>query len=390
MSDKKIKKTGGVAGDSEICSVSSENGHGLFYFGYSIYDLASEKNANFSEVAYLLLHKKLPNKQQLKAFELELIEYRQIPKNLCEVLHLIPKDARPMDIVRTACSFLGDIEAEEEDFANQLNIAKRMLGVFPSILVYHYNYHFYAKEIGFDSKQVSIGGYFLEKLRENAPEGELSKVPTDIEIQAMEVSLILYAEHEFNASTFASRIVSSTRSDIYSAVCAGIGALRGNLHGGANEAVMYMVEDFRSVDQAMEVMKDKLATKQLIMGFGHRVYTVSDPRSDVIKDWVGKLSESMTGAAKQDAENKFLIHQEIEKLMWEEKKLFPNLDFYSALVYHFMGIPTNFFTPIFVCARTSGWCAHIFEQRANNKLIRPSSNYIGLKPQEYIELNDRK
>ena len=379
--EKVAKKVGGLAGisagESAICTCGT--GHGLNYRGYDIYDLA--EHCEFEEVAYLLLKEKLPNKAELESFKKELIAARSLPKELKEVLKLLPKDAHPMDIMRTACSTLGCLEPEEYDvfkaqFPNQQRIGTRLLGIFPSVLTFWHHYHTSGKEISTESSQDSIAGYFLESLHQ--------KEPKELWVKAMHASLILYAEHEFNASTFTARVITATMSDVYAGITGAIGALRGPLHGGANEAAMELISEFSTPDQATQGILDKLARKDKIMGFGHRVYVEKDPRNVVIKAWSKKLSEDV-----KDTKGLYPISEAIEKVMWEQKKLFPNLDFYSASAYHFMGIPTPYFTPIFIFSRTAGWLAHIFEQRGNNKLIRPSSQYTGPENKAFIPMDKR-
>lgn len=379
--EKVAKKVGGLAGisagESAICTCGT--GHGLNYRGYDIYDLA--EHCEFEEVAYLLLKEKLPNKTELESFKKELIAARSLPKELKEVLKLLPKDAHPMDIMRTACSTLGCLEPEEYDvfkaqFPNQQRIGTRLLGIFPSVLTFWHHYHTSGKEISTESKQDSIAGYFLESLHQ--------KEPKELWVKAMHASLILYAEHEFNASTFTARVITATMSDVYAGITGAIGALRGPLHGGANEAAMDLIEEFKTPEQATQGILDKLARKDKIMGFGHRVYVEKDPRNVVIKAWSKRLSEDV-----KDTKGLYPISEAIEKVMWEQKKLFPNLDFYSASAYHFMGIPTPYFTPIFIFSRTAGWLAHIFEQRSNNKLIRPSSQYIGPENKAFVPMDKR-
>lgn len=379
--EKVAKKVGGLAGisagESAICTCGT--GHGLNYRGYDIYDLA--EHCEFEEVAYLLLKEKLPNKAELESFKKELIAARSLPKELKEVLKLLPKDAHPMDIMRTACSTLGCLEREEYDvfkasFPNQQKIGTRLLGIFPSVLTFWHHYHTSGKEISTESKQDSIAGYFLESLHQ--------KEPKELWVKAMHASLILYAEHEFNASTFTARVITATMSDVYAGITGAIGALRGPLHGGANEAAMDLIEEFKTPEQATQGILDKLARKDKIMGFGHRVYVEKDPRNVVIKAWSKRLSEDV-----KDTKGLYPISEAIEKVMWDQKKLFPNLDFYSASAYHFMGIPTPYFTPIFIFSRTAGWLAHIFEQRGNNKLIRPSSQYTGPENKAFVPLSER-
>ena len=375
MEAKETKKTGGlagiVAGRSAICTVGT--GHGLNYRGYDIYDLA--KNATFEEVSYLLTKGVLPTQSELETYKKELIQARALPDALKVVLRALPKNAHPMDIMRTGCSTLGCLEPEADNFSDQASKITRLMGIFPSILLYWHHYHINGKELDTTSSQDTIGGYFLEKLH--------NKQPSELWIKAMHVSLILYAEHEFNASTFAARIGASTLSDIYSAITGAIGVLRGPLHGGANEAAMELISEYKSVHEATRGIYEKLENKAKIMGFGHRVYVSNDPRNIVIKEWSRKLADDVGNT------NIFPISEVIEKIMWDEKKLFPNLDFYSASTYHFMGIPTAYFTPIFVMSRTAGWAAHVVEQRGDNKLIRPNSEYIGPENRAYVDIKNR-
>jgi 2-methylcitrate synthase len=368
------KKQGGlagvVAGQTAIATVGKE-GLGLNYRGYSIHDLAA--NANFEEVAYLLIYGELPTPQQLKDYRQRLMKMRQLPEKLKTVLELIPKDTHPMDVLRTGCSVLGNLEPETA-VNDQYHIADRLLAIFPTLLMYWYNFH-HKKPTDIHSKEESIAGYFLNLLYGHAPE--------ELKRQVIDVSLILYAEHEFNASTFAARVTAATGADFYSAICSAIGTLRGPLHGGANEKAMELIEKFQTPEEAEKGVRKMLADKALIMGFGHRVYTKSDPRSDIIKTWSKKLSDDMKDTVL------YPVSERIEKIMWDEKKLFPNLDFYSASAYHFCHIPTLMFTPLFVFSRTAGWAAHIFEQRANNKLIRPDAEYIGPEPRSFVPLDQR-
>ena len=358
----KPKNTAGlagvVAGQTAIATVGKE-GKGLNYRGYSIHDLA--ENATFEEVAFLLLYGNLPQQKELDGFTARIRNHRHLPDALKDTLRAIPKTAHPMDVLRTGCSMLGVLEPET-NFGQQLEKTERLLGAFPSMLVYWYKATHDGEQIGFDSEENSIAGYFLDLLH--------GKTPSDVHRKAMDVSLILYAEHEFNASTFTARVCTATLSDIFSAITGAIGTLRGPLHGGANEAAMELIEKFSAPDEAEAAIMEMLSAKTKIMGFGHRVYTVSDPRSDVIKGWAKKLGESV------DDKVLYPVSERIEEVLWREKKLFPNLDFYSASAYHFMGIPTAMFTPIFVLSRVTGWAAHVIEQRSNNRLIRPGAEYI--------------
>ncbi len=374
MTTKK-KKTGGlagvVAGQTAICTVGKE-GKGLNYRGYSIFDLA--EHATFEEVAFLLLHGELPLLKELDSFKSRLRSQRALPAPVAETLEKIPATAHPMDVLRTGCSMLGVIEPEES-FDQQMSVAIRMLASFPSMLAYWHRFSQDGTKIDFESSEEGIAGYFLEKLH--------GKTPSDLTRDAMDCSLILYAEHEFNASTFTARVCTATLSDMYSAITGAIGTLRGPLHGGANEAAMELIEKFQTPDQAEEGIMKMLADKELIMGFGHRVYTVSDPRNEVIKGWAKRLGEEVGD------EVLYPVSERIADVMWREKKLFPNLDFFSASAYHFMGIPTALFTPIFVLSRVSGWASHVIEQRGNNRLIRPGAEYIGPDNRDFVALEDR-
>lgn len=371
MSAKSGGLAGVVAGQSAICTVGLA-GKGLNYRGYSIDDLA--ENATFEEVAYLLLYGKLPTQKELDEYTKKLVGLRELPNSLKTVLQLTPKNTHPMDVLRTGCSFLGTIEPEE-NFSQQYDIADRLIALFPGMMCYWYAWHFLNKDISGLSDEETTGAHFLSLLH--------GRKPSKLEAQMMNVSLILYAEHEFNASTFAARVTAATLADFYSAITSAIGTLRGPLHGGANEAAMELIEGFNSPDQAETELKKMLDNKKLIMGFGHRVYTTSDPRSDIIKKWSFRLGEEKNDLLL------YHISERIEEVMWKEKKLFPNLDFYSASAYHYCGIPTFLFTPVFVMSRITGWSAHVFEQRANNKLIRPTSEYTGPEPQKFIAIESR-
>ena len=369
------KKTGGLAGvtagATHICTVGKE-GAGLTYRGYDIYDLAD--NASFEEAAFLLLHGHLPTQSELDDYIAKLKSNRGLPDALKNVLEMIPADAPPMDVLRTGVSFLGNIEPEG-DFSNQQNVADRLLAIFPSMLMYWHRYHTDGVKIDTETDDDSVAGHFLHLLHDEAPR--------ELHRKSLDTTLILYAEHEFNASTFAARVITGTLSDMHSAVTGAIGALRGPLHGGANEAAMALISKFDSADAATAGVQQMLANKDLIMGFGHRVYTTSDPRNVVNKRMSKMLAD--------DVGNTILypVSEAVETVMWDEKKLFANADFFTASVYHFMGIPTYLFTPIFVCSRITGWAAHIMEQRADNKLIRPAADYIGPSLREWTAIENR-
>lgn len=363
---------GQVAGETALCTVG-KTGAGLTYRGYDMVELAEK--AQFEEVAYLLLYGKLPNQQELDNYILKLKGLRALPDAVKSVLELIPADAHPMDVMRTGCSILGNLETEK-DFSEQYDKTDRMLAVFPSIINYWYRFSHDGVRIETETDDDSVGGHFLHLLRD--------QVPSKLHARVMNVSLILYAEHEFNASTFAARVCASTLSDIHSCVTAAIGTLRGPLHGGANEAAMAMIQNWNSPDEAEQAILGMLARKEKIMGFGHAVYSESDPRNAVIKEWSGKLAKDVGDTVL------YPVSLRCEEVMWREKKLFCNADFFHASSYHFMGIPTKLFTPIFVCSRLTGWCAHIFEQRANNRIIRPNADYIGPESASWVPIEDRE
>jgi 2-methylcitrate synthase len=367
MAEKKLSGAGlrgQSAGETKLCTVG-KSGSGLTYCGYDVSDLAD--NATFEEVAYLLFNGELPNQAQLDTYKAELLAQRDLPQALKKVLKLIPADAHPMDVMRTGCSFLGNLEPEV-DFSEQLKASNRLLAAFPAIMCFWYRYSHDGIEIDCMTDENSLGGHFLKLLTGNSPSELHSKV--------MDVSLILYAEHEFNASTFTERVCASTLSDMYSCVTGAIGSLRGPLHGGANEAAMDMIQKFSSPADAKEKMAGMLERKEKIMGFGHAIYSESDPRNVIIKAWSEKLAEEFGDSSLYD------ISVACEEFMWDTKKLFCNADFFHASAYHFMGIPTKLFTPIFVCSRLTGWAAHIMEQRSNNRIIRPSADYIGAEPRK--------
>ncbi|WP_017219619.1 bifunctional 2-methylcitrate synthase/citrate synthase [Moritella dasanensis] len=374
MTDKKLSGAGlrgQSAGDTALCTVG-KSGSGLTYCGYDVADLA--ENATFEEVAYLLFNGELPTLDQLETYKAQLHTLRDLPQSLKEVLQHIPADAHPMDVMRTGCSFLGNIEPEA-DFSAQHKAANRLLAAFPAIMCYWYRYSHDSVEIDCTTDEASLAGHFLKLLHGEAPSVQHRRV--------MDVSLILYAEHEFNASTFTARVCASTLSDMFSCVTGAIGTLRGPLHGGANEAAMDMIQKFTSPTDAKIQMAGMLARKEKIMGFGHAIYSTSDPRNVIIKKWSEKLAHEQGDTALYD------ISVACEEFMWDSKKLFCNADFFHASAYHFMGIPTKLFTPIFVCSRLTGWAAHVMEQRVNNRIIRPSADYIGAEPRVVTRISER-
>ena len=362
---------GQVAGQTSLCTVG-KTGSGLTYRGYDISILAEK--AKFEEVAYLLLHGELPNQEQLNNFLSKIISLRNLPQELKDTLENIPASAHPMDVLRTGCSMLGNLEPETS-FDQQVHIAVRILSVLPSIICYWYCFSHLGKRISTSVDNPSIGGHFLEML--------LGEKPNQLASQVMNVSLILYAEHEFNASTFTARVCASTLSDMHSCVTGAIGSLRGNLHGGANEAAMEMIQGWQSPDEAEQEILKMLDQKKKIMGFGHAIYEESDPRNAIIKKWAEKLAEA-TGDTIL-----YPVSLRCEEVMWREKQLFCNADFFHASAYHLMDIPTKLFTPIFVMSRITGWTAHIIEQRANNRIIRPSAEYTGPSESKWLDINSR-
>ena len=374
MVDKKLGGAGlrgQSAGETALCTVG-KTGTGLTYRGYDISDLAA--TTTFEEVAYLILYGELPNAEKLAQYRAKLKSLRSLPNELVATLEQIPSTAHPMDVMRTGCSLLGNLEPEG-DFENQQQVADRLLAVFPSIINYWYRYSHDGVRVDVETDTDSIAAHFLATLLGSEIDPMFQRV--------MDVSLILYAEHEFNASTFTARVCASTLSDMHSCVTGAIGSLRGPLHGGANEAAMALIEQFDSPKQARERILEMLDTKEVIMGFGHAIYRESDPRNAIIKGWAEKLAEKVGDALL------YPISCEVEKTMWDEKKLFANADFFHASAYHFMGIPTKLFTPIFVISRVTGWTAHIMEQRSNNRIIRPSADYIGPEPRQVVPLADR-
>ncbi|MCC1498031.1 2-methylcitrate synthase [Alcanivorax sp. 1008] len=362
---------GQVAGKTALSTVG-KSGSGLTYRGYDVKDLA--ENCQFEEVAYLILKGELPTQAQLDGYKAKLKTLRGLPQALKEVLERIPKNAHPMDVMRTGCSMLGNLETEEE-FSQQQDATDRMLAVFPSIICYWYRFSHDGVRIDENTDDDSIGAHFLHMLR--------GEKPNALHEQVMNVSLILYAEHEFNASTFTARVCASTLSDLHSCITGAIGSLRGPLHGGANEAAMDMIEKFKDADHAEQEMLGMLARKEKIMGFGHAIYSTSDPRNEIIKLWSEKLAADVGDTVL------YPVSVRCEAVMWREKKLFCNADFFHASAYHFMGIPTKLFTPIFVMSRLTGWAAHVMEQRADNRIIRPSAEYTGEEPRSVKPISQR-
>jgi len=362
---------GQIAGQTALCTVG-KTGAGLTYRGYDVRDLAAE--CDFEEVAYLLFYGELPNTQQLADYKNRLKTMRDLPQALKEVLERIPASAHPMDVMRTGSSVLGTLEPELS-FDQQRDVAERLMAAFPAIMCYWYRFTHDGVRINCTSDEETLGGHFLALLHD--------KKPSDLHVKVMNVSLILYAEHEFNASTFTARVCASTLSDLYSCVTGAIGSLRGPLHGGANEAAMDMIEQWKSPEEAREAILGMLERKDKIMGFGHAIYSVSDPRNEVIKVWAEKLADEVGDTVL------YPVSVAVDETMWEQKKLFPNADFYHASAYHFMGIPTKLFTPIFVCSRVTGWASHVFEQRSNNRIIRPSAEYIGPEQRKVVPIAQR-
>lgn len=375
MSEAKKLSGAGLRGQSAgetALSTVGVSGSGLTYRGYDVKDLG--ENATFEEVAYLILYGELPTQAQLDAYKTKLKGLRGLPQALKEVLERIPAGTHPMDVMRTGCSMLGNLEAEHS-FSEQSEITDRLLAAFPSIICYWYRFSHDGVRIDTETDDDQIGAHFLHLLH--------GKAPSALHAKVMDVSLILYAEHEFNASTFTARVCASTLSDMHSCVTGAIGSLRGPLHGGANEAAMELIQDMKDEADARDILMGKLERKDKIMGFGHAIYRDSDPRNAIIKEWSEKL------AAANGDDRLYRVSVACEALMWEQKKLFCNADFFHASAYYYMDIPTKLFTPIFVCSRVTGWAAHVMEQRSNNRIIRPSADYVGVAPRKVVPIANR-